>query len=163
MIYSDFIECENATIIITTTGEPVQNPITLEIEYPEVETFNNTGIFYELGASEQVARQQIQKGATNQVILNPSKVLTKITEDMTIYVSTDDGINKKFRIVTSKNPLGRNEAIIIDLVGGEDFIPTQPEGFLTVLYSDGTGINDLVVAYSNGTGANDLILTYGVE
>jgi len=116
-IYSDFIECENATILIQSIGEAVQDPITYVITYPAAVTaYSGTGIFYELGASEQVARQQIQKAATGQVILNPEKLTSPINETMKLYVTTADATSKEYRIVTETNPLNRNEAIIIDIV-----------------------------------------------
>lgn len=115
MIYNDFRGCENATIKITSSstttldanGQPV---------FDEVEIYNNSGIYYELSASEQVARDQIQKSATGQVILDPIKVTTQITELMRLYITTTDRINQEFRIVTEKNPLNRDEAIIVDVV-----------------------------------------------
>lgn len=117
MMYNDFIDCENATIKIVALGEAMLDPITYQPVYSSpIEVFNNVGIFYELGASEQVARDQIQKAATGQIILNPSLVTTRITETMEIYVTTADETEKKYRMVTEKNPLNRDEAIIIDIV-----------------------------------------------
>lgn len=116
MIYSDFIDCENATIVIKALGTAVKDPITKVITYPKIEIFNNVGIFYELSASEQVARSQIQKGATGQIILNPELVTTAINEAMEVFVTTADKTSKEYRMVTEKNPLNRDEAIIIDIV-----------------------------------------------
>ena len=117
MIYSEFIECENATIRIIALGEAMLDPVTYQPVYSNpITVFDNVGIFYELGASEQVARQQIQKGATGQIILNPTLITTPIDETMEIYVTTADAADKKYRMVTEKNPLNRNEAIIIDIV-----------------------------------------------
>ena len=116
MIYDDFRDDENATIVIKKAGTPVQDPVTYEMTYPLITVYDNPGIFYELGASEQVARQQIQKAATGQVILEPVKVTTAIDETMDVYVTTADMTDKKYRMVTEKNPLNKSEAIIIDVV-----------------------------------------------
>ena len=116
-IYSEFADCENATIKIISLGEAMLDPVTYQPVYSNpVTIYNNVGIFYELGASEQVARQQIQKAATGQIILNPSLVATAIDENMQIFVTTADKTDKEYRMVTEKNPLNKNEAIIIDIV-----------------------------------------------
>ena len=115
-IYDDFRSDENATIKIVSLGTASINPVTYETEYgSEVTIYNDAGIFYELGASEQVLRQQIQKAATGQVILDPLKITTAINETMEIYITTADATLKEYRMVTEKNPLNRNEAIIIDV------------------------------------------------
>lgn len=117
MIYEEFRDCENATIVIKSIGDATLDPVTYQPVYGSpVEVFNNTGIFYELSASEQVARNQIQKAASGQIILDPLKVTTAIDETMEILVTTADATNKKYRMVTDKNPLNRDEAIIIDVV-----------------------------------------------
>lgn len=114
MMYSDFEDCENATIIIKT-----KDSVTLDENYQPVygstEIFNNNGIYYELSASEKLARSQIQKSATGQVILNPELVTTTITEDMIITITSELLTDAEFRLVTIKNPLGTNDAIIIDV------------------------------------------------
>jgi hypothetical protein len=115
-MYDEFREDENATIVIKGKGTPVQDPDTLEMTYPEVEVYNDRGIFYELSASEKIARQQIQKSASGQIILDPLKVTTAIDETMDVFVTTDDATDKKYRMVTETNPLNRNEAVIIDIV-----------------------------------------------
>ena len=116
-MYDDFRDMENATIVVKALAtSPTQNPDTLEMEYLETTIFNGLGIFYELSASEKIARQQIQKTATGQIILDPLKVTTAIKETMSVYVTTADVINKKYRMVTSVNPLNKNDAIIIDVV-----------------------------------------------
>lgn len=115
MIYNDFVDLENATIVIKSLGEATLNE-NLQPIYSPTEVFNNVGIFYELGASEQVARQQIQKAATGQIILNPELITTAINETMQIFVTTDSITDKEYRMVTEKNPLNRDEAIIIDIV-----------------------------------------------
>jgi hypothetical protein len=116
-IYDEFRGCENATIVIKTIGNAALDPVTFEPVYGSpVTIYNDSGIFYELGASEQVARNQIQKSATGQIILDPLKVTTSINETMEIYVTTNDMIDKKYRMVTEKNPLNKDEAIIIDII-----------------------------------------------
>jgi hypothetical protein len=117
MIYNDFRDCENATIVIESIGEATLDPVTYQPVYGSpVVVFDGRGIFYEISASEQVARQQIQKGATGQIILDPLLVTIKIEETQKVYITTKDIANKEYRMVTVKNPLDRDEAIIIDLV-----------------------------------------------
>ncbi len=116
-IYDDFREDENATIVIKSLGAAVQDPNTYVISYPnQITAYDNPGIFYELGASEKVARSQIQKSATGQIILDPLKVTNAINETMDIYVTTADETDKKYRMVTEANPLNKNEAVIIDII-----------------------------------------------
>jgi hypothetical protein len=115
-MYDEFREDENATIVIKSKGVPVQDPNTLEMTYPPVTVYTGAGIFYELSASEKIARQQIQKSATGQVILDPLRVTTAIDETMEIFVTTTDATNKEYRMVTETNPLNRNEAVIIDII-----------------------------------------------
>jgi hypothetical protein len=115
-MYDEFREDENATIVIKSLGTPVQNATTLEMEYPLATVYNNPGIFYELSASEKVARQQIQKSASGQIILDPLKVTTAIDETMKIFVTTADATDKEYRMVTETNPLNRNDAVIIEII-----------------------------------------------
>jgi len=116
-IYNEFRDCENATIKIISLGAAMLDPVTYEPVYgSQVTVYNDVGIFYELGASEQVARQQIQKAATGQIILDPELVTTQIDETMKIFVTTADATDQEYRMVTEKNPLNRDEAIIIDVV-----------------------------------------------
>ena len=116
-IYDEFRDDENATIKIQSVGTAVQDPVTYEISYPTaIVAYNDTGIFYELGASEKLARNQIQKSATGQIILDPLKVTTTINETMDIYVTTADETNKKYRMVTETNPLNKDEAVIIEII-----------------------------------------------
>jgi hypothetical protein len=115
-MYDEFREDENATIVIKKLGTPVQNPETYEMEYPEITAYTGAGIFYELSASEKNSRQQIQKAASGQVILDPLKVTTTIDETMTLYLTTADATDKPYRMVTETNPLNKNEAVIIDIV-----------------------------------------------
>ena len=115
--YDYFKDDENATIVIKTLGTAVKDPVTYQITYPTpVTAYTGAGIFYELGASEQVARQQIQKAATAQVILDPELVTNTITEVMKLYLTTADATDKPYRMVTIVNPLNKDEALIIDLV-----------------------------------------------
>ena len=116
-MYDEFREDENATIKIQSIGTATLDPVTYEPVYSTpVVAYNNPGIFYELGASEKVARQSIQKSATGQIILDPLKVTTAINETMDIYVTTADETDKKYRMVTEANPLNKNEAVIIDII-----------------------------------------------
>lgn len=115
-VYDEFIDCENADIIIKSKGVAVEDPDTYEITYPETIVFDNRGIYYELTASEQIARQQIQKAATGQVILNPKLITTRITDKMDIYITSELLTSSKYRIVTVKNPLGLDDAIYIDVI-----------------------------------------------
>lgn len=116
-IYNEFREDENATIRIEALGEAVQDPSTYVITYPsKIVAYNDSGIFYELSASEKVARSQIQKSATGQIILDPVKVTTSIDETMKIFVTTADATDKEYRMVTETNPLNRNEAVIIEII-----------------------------------------------
>ena len=116
-MYDEFREDENATIVIKSIGGATLDPITYEPVYSSpVTAYSGSGIFYELGASEKLERQQIQKSATGQVILDPLKVTTAINETMDIYVTTADATDKKYRMVTETNPLNKDEAVIIDIV-----------------------------------------------
>lgn len=116
-LYNDFRDCENATVVIKSLGVATQNPDTLEMEYASpVTAYNNVGIYYELSANEKLARQQIQKSATGQVILDPCNLTTALSETMDLYITTTELSNSKFRMVTIKNPLNKDEAIIIDIV-----------------------------------------------
>lgn len=115
-MYDEFREDENATVVITQEGGTTIDPVTLEPVYVDAEIFNDNGIFYELSASEKVSRSQIQKTATGQIILDPLLVTTTITEDMKIFVTTDDFTSKEYRAVTAVNPLNKNEAVIIDII-----------------------------------------------
>jgi hypothetical protein len=115
-MYDEFREDENATIVIKKLGTPVQDLDTLEMTYPKITAYSGAGIFYELSASEKLARQQIQKAASGQVILDPLKVTTVIDETMQIFVTTADATSKEYRMVTEANPLNKNEAVIIDIV-----------------------------------------------
>lgn len=115
MMYSEFEDLENATIVIKTLGEATLNEDYQPV-YTSTEIYNGVGIYYELSASEKVARTQIQKAATGQIILNPNLVTTKITEDMEVYITSELLTESQFRIVTVKNPLGTNEAILIDVI-----------------------------------------------
>ncbi len=114
-MYSEFREDENATIVIKyqsgTTLDNNNRPIPTYTE-----AYNGAGIFYELSASEKIARDQIQKKATGQVILDPLKLTTQLDETMDLFLTTADATNKKYRIVTETNPLNRNEAVIIDII-----------------------------------------------
>lgn len=114
-IYDDFREDENATVIITNgitwTEVPGGNPV-----QTEVIVFNNPGIFYELSASEAFKRQQIQKISTHGLILDPVLVTTKIDEKMKCFVTTSDTESEEYRIVTAKNPLNKDEVVILDLI-----------------------------------------------
>ena len=115
--YDYFKDDENATIVIKSIGGAVQDPVTYVITYPApVIAYSGAGIFFELGASEQIARQQIQKAATGQVILDPELVTNPITEVMKVFVTTADATDKPYRMVTVVNPLNKDEALIIDLV-----------------------------------------------
>jgi len=116
-IYDEFRNDENATIVIKSLGGATLDPITYEPVYSSpVTAYSGAGIFYELAASEKVARQQIQKSASGQIILDPLKVTTAINETMDIYVTTADATSKKYRMVTETNPLNKDEAVIIDIV-----------------------------------------------
>jgi hypothetical protein len=115
-MYDSFRDLENATIVIKSLGTPVQNETTGDMEYPSTTVYSGAGIFYELTASEKVIRQQIQKTATGQIILDPLKVTTAINETMEIYVTTADATDKEYRMVTETNPLNRNEAVIIEVI-----------------------------------------------
>lgn len=115
-MYDEFRDCENATIVISKNGVPVQDPDTLEMTYPQITAYSGTGIFYELSASEKIKRQQIQKAASGQIILDPLKITTAINETMKVFVTTTDVTSKEYRMVTETNPLNRNEAVIIEIV-----------------------------------------------
>ena len=115
-IYDDFREDENATIVIKSLGVATLDANNEPVYSSQVTIYSGSGIFYELSASEKLAKAQIQKTATGQVILDPLKVTTAITEVMDIYVTTTDETSKKYRMVTEKNPLNRNEAVIIDII-----------------------------------------------
>ena len=115
-IYDDFRADENATIVIKSLGTAVQNATTGEMEYPLTTVYSGAGIFYELSGSEKVIRQQIQKTASGQIILDPLKVTTAINETMEIFVTTADATSKEYRMVTETNPLNRGEAVIIDII-----------------------------------------------
>ena len=115
-IYDEFREDENATIVIKSIGEATLDANFEPVYGSPVTVFNGTGIFYELGASEKVERQQIQKSATGQIILDPIKVTTAINETMQIFVTTAKYTSKEYRMVTETNPLNRDEAVIIDIV-----------------------------------------------
>ena len=114
--YDYFKDDENADIVIKSLGAAVQDPITYVITYPEIVAYTGAGIFFELGSSEQVARQQIQKAATGQVILDPELLTNPITEVMKLYLTTADATDKPYRMVTVVNPLNKDEALIIYLV-----------------------------------------------
>ncbi len=115
MLYDEFRDCENATIVIKSQAASGQDSNFQPI-YVETEVFNGSGIFYELNASEKIARSQIQKSATGQVILDPSKVTTVIDETMSIYVTTAKITDEKYRMVTENDPLNLGDAIIIDII-----------------------------------------------
>ncbi len=116
-IYDEFRDDENATIVIKSLGTATIDPVTRQPVYSSpITAYSGTGIFYELSASEKIARSQIQKSATGQVILDPLKVTTAISETMDMYVTTADETDKKYRMVTDVNPLNRNEAVIIDII-----------------------------------------------
>jgi len=114
-MYDEFREDENATIIIKANGTATTDTWGNIVPAQNVIIFNNKGIFYELSATEKVARSQIQKTATGQIILDPLRVTTPINETMSIYVTTADKTDKRYRMVTDVNPLNKNEAIIIDI------------------------------------------------
>ena len=115
-IYDDFREDENATIVIKALGVATIDANNEPVYSSPTTIYSGAGIFYELSASEKIAKAQIQKTATGQVILDPLKVTTAITELMEIYVTTADESLKQYRMVTEKNPLNRNEAVIIDII-----------------------------------------------
>ena len=114
--YDYFKDDENATVLIKSLGVATLDANYQPVYGSPVTIYNSAGIFYELGASEQVSRQQIQKSATAQVILDPELVTTKITEVMQCFITTVDETAKEYRIVTEVNPLNKDEAVIIDLV-----------------------------------------------
>lgn len=136
-MYDEFRDCENATIRITKVGSVALDDNYQPVE-SEIEIYNDSGIFYELSATEKASRDQIQKSATGQVILGGSKNITitypttlpvilpftldttetveTISDTMTLYVTNTEVTDKKYRIVTANNPLQMDEAVIIDII-----------------------------------------------
>ena len=115
-LYDDFREDENATILIQSPGVMSEDPDTLQPVYGDpVDVYNNPGIYYELSAGEKVKRSQLQKSATGQIILDTARVVTNITEGMTIYVTTDILTSKEFEIVSAKNPLNKDDLTVVEI------------------------------------------------
>ncbi len=113
-IYDDFRDWENCTVVVNSKGTGVLND-NMQMIYPTVEQFSGTALFYEMTASEKIARSQIQKEATHQLILDPLKVTNTLDETMSAIITTATDISLTCRIVTAKYPLNKDEAIILEL------------------------------------------------
>ena len=113
MIYNDFRDCENATILIKTSTTGSIDEWGNIIPSDDIIVFSGKGIYYEVSASEKIARSQIQESATHTLILDPTKVTNQILSSMDLKITTEEFTDKEHRIVTVKNPLNKNEAIIL--------------------------------------------------